>query len=163
VQKAGARVEAGDRPDIAVVDFRALERVGELHPVADRERRRAVLRLEARVGTGQLTAFPPRRAQIFVERVHVLVRVGEHEARRLWVARRVLSPPLHQRRSRMVLLLGPHNRAVLRKGGHGLDKIALRQIARRPPLPVDSLPRHLGDLTRAVPLLQLRKQPAAFD
>jgi len=59
----------------------------------------------------------------------------------------------------MVLLLGPHNRAVLRKADT-LDKIALRQIARRPPLPIDSLPRHLGDFGRAVPLLQFRKQPA---
>ena len=122
-----------------------------------------MLRLEAHVLTGKLPAFPPRRAQIFVERVHVLVGVGEHEARRLRVARRVLSPPLHQRRSRLVLLLGPHNRAVLRKGGHGLDKIPLGQIARRLPLPIDFLPRHLGDFGRAVPLLQLRKQPAAFD
>ena len=65
--------------------------------------------------------------------------------------------------ARAVLLLGPDNRAVLREGGHGLGKIPLGQIARRLPLPVDSLPRHLGDFGRAVPLLQLRKQPAAFD
>ena len=57
----------------------------------------------------------------------------------------------------------PHNRAVLRKGGHGLDKIPLGQVARRLALPIDFLPRHLGDFGGAVPLLQLRKQPAAFD
>ena len=52
-----------DGAGIAVVDVRQLVGVGELHPIADREIGRAVLRLEPHIGALQLATRPPHLAQ----------------------------------------------------------------------------------------------------
>jgi hypothetical protein len=53
-------VDAGDDAGIAVIDAGALQRLGELHPVADCERGLAVLRREGVVRT-KLAALAPHR------------------------------------------------------------------------------------------------------
>ena len=53
---AGQAIEAGDGAGVAVVDVPPLVGVGELHPVADRERRLPVLRVELDIGAGQRAA-----------------------------------------------------------------------------------------------------------
>ena len=160
---AGARIEAGDGADIAVVDPQPLVGVGELHPVAGGKIRRPVLRLEPHVRTGQRTLRAPHLAQLGIERVHVAVGVGEHEPLGVGRGRGVARPGRDQGLARIHLVVGPGDRPGPVERGHGLGEPSLRQVVRRLPLPIDALPRHRGDLRRAVPLRQLGEQPAALD
>ena len=63
----------------------------------------------------------------------------------------------------LLLLRRPDHRLVSGEGTQCFLEPSVGQIPRRFPLPVDLLPRDLGDLRRAVFLLQFRKQPAALD
>ena len=159
----GARVDAGDHPRVAVVDVPPLVGVGELHPVPDREVCGTVLRLELDVRTAQLAALAPHLAQLRVDPRHVCVGVREHKPARHRVRQRVGLPAFHQRRPRGLAVSGPDDRAVPVVGRHRTVEPALGQIARGLALPVHLLPRHLGDLGRAVLLAQLGEQSAALD
>ncbi len=108
-------VDPGDDARIAVIDAGAFQRVGELHPVADRKGGLAVLRGEAGV-RAKLPARATNSTQIAVERVDILVGVGEHEPRGVGTGGRVLRPLLGELRSRVLLASRPNHRVIAREG-----------------------------------------------
>ena len=148
-------VDPGDGAGIAVIDAGAFQRVGELHPVADRKGGLPVLRRED-VVRAKLAALAPNRAQIAVERVDILVGIGEHEPRGVGIGGRVLRPLLDQLRSRVLLASRPDHRVIARERAQRLLEPALRQAPRRLALPVDPLAGHMADLGRAVRACAIR-------
>jgi len=98
-----------DGAGIAVVDVRKLVGVGELHPIADREICRAVLRLEKHRGSAARHA-PAAPGAIRHSRIHVSVGVGEHEPPRVGLRCCVLRPGRHQGFAGLLLALGPGDR-----------------------------------------------------
>ena len=85
----------------------------------------AVLGRERVVGA-KLAALAPNRAQILVQRIDILVRIGEHKSRGAGIGGRVLLPLLDQLRSRVVLAVRPDHRLIAREGAQRLLEPALR-------------------------------------
>ena len=95
------------------------------------EVRRPVLRLEPHIPAAQLAAVAPHLAQLGIQRVHVAVGVGEHEARGVGLGRGVALPGGDQGGARVHVVVGPGDRAGLVERRHGLAEPALGQVARR--------------------------------
>ena len=109
-----------------------------------------VLRLEPHIRAAQLAALAPHLPQLGVDLRHVGVGIGEHEPARLRVGQRVAFQRATSAARAASPIRGPGDRAVPVIRGDGGVEPALGQVACRLALPAHLLPRHLGDLGRAV-------------
>ena len=122
-----------------------------------------MLGLERDLRPRQFAAVSADLAQFSVQGVDVAVGVGEHKPLCRRLGRGVALPGRYERRTSLVLVLGPGDRPSRVIGRYGIGKPSFGQVLRGSALPIDALPGDFGDFGRAMAGLQLGEQPAALD